>query len=328
MKAIEARGLVRTFGDVVAVNGVTFEVEQGEIFGFLGPNGAGKTTTINMLCTLLRPTAGTALVAGHDVRTEPAAVRRSIGLVFQDPSLDEQLTAWENLRFHAMLYDVSRRDFERRAQELLEMVELADRAHDLVRTFSGGMKRRLEIARGLLHVPRVLFLDEPTLGLDPQTRRHIWDYILRLREKENITIFLTTHYMDEAEHADRIAIIDHGQIIALDTPDNLKAMVGGDVIQVRTNNPEQAVKRLRAAFGVDSRVVDGMVVVEMPHGERMVPQVVQVLANGTPSVEVQTIALRRPTLEDVFIKLTGRAMRDEEADSVERMRVFARSRRR
>ncbi len=326
--AIEAKGLVRKFGDLVAVKGVTFEVHQGEIFGFLGPNGAGKTTTINMLCTLLRPTEGTARVAGHDVRTEQAAVRRSIGLVFQDPSLDEQLTAWENLRFHAMLYDMNRRDFERRARELLEMVELADRAHDLVRTFSGGMKRRLEIARGLLHLPRVLFLDEPTLGLDPQTRRHIWEYVLRLRERENVTIFLTTHYMDEAEIADRIAIIDHGEIVALDTPDNLKAMVGGDVIQLRTDNNDLAVKRLQEAFQVQPRIVNGMVVVEMPRGETMVPQIVQALANSGTPVRVESIALRKPTLEDVFIKLTGRAMRDEEADAVDRMRTFMRARQR
>lgn len=328
MKAIEARNLVRKFGDLVAVKGVSFEVEQGEIFGFLGPNGAGKTTTISMLCTLLRPTEGTAIVAGYDVRTQPREVRRSIGLVFQDPSLDEQLTAWENLRFHAMLYDVNRHDFERRAKELLAMVDLADRAHDLVRTFSGGMKRRLEIARGLLHVPRILFLDEPTLGLDPQTRRHIWEYVLRLRDTENITIFLTTHYMDEAEHADRIAIIDHGQIVALDTPDNLKAMVGGDVIQIRTDDNARAVERLRAAFRVAPRVVDGMVLVEMPHGEAMIPQIVQALNNSDRPVTVQSISLRRPTLEDVFIKLTGRAIRDEEADSVERMRMRVRAWRR
>ena len=328
MKAIEARDLVRRFGDLIAVNGVTFDVEQGEIFGFLGPNGAGKTTTITMLCTLLRPTAGTARVAGYDVCTQPAAVRRSIGLVFQDPSLDEQLTAWENLRFHAMLYGMQRSDFERRAQELLAMVELADRTHDLVRTFSGGMKRRLEIVRGLLHVPRVLFLDEPTLGLDPQTRRHIWDYIFRLREKENVTIFLTTHYMEEAEHADRIAIIDHGRIIALDTPENLKATVGGDVIHVHTSDPTRAVERLRTRLQVEPRVVDGVVMVELPQGERMVPQVVQVLSNGDPPLEVQSISLRRPTLEDVFIKLTGRAIRDEEADSMARMRMAVRSRRR
>ncbi len=227
-----------------------------------------------------------------------------------------------------MLYGMQRSDFERRAQELLAMVELADRTHDLVRTFSGGMKRRLEIVRGLLHVPRVLFLDEPTLGLDPQTRRHIWDYIFRLREKENVTIFLTTHYMEEAEHADRIAIIDHGRIIALDTPENLKATVGGDVIHVRTSDPTRAVERLRTRLQVEPRVVDGVVMVELPQGERMVPQVVQVLSNGDPPLEVQSISLRRPTLEDVFIKLTGRAIRDEGADSMARMRMAVRSRRR
>jgi len=326
MKAIEAQGLIRKFGDLVAVKGVTFSVEQGEVFGFLGPNGAGKTTTINMLCTLLRPTEGTALVAGHDIRRDPDAVRRSIGLVFQDPSLDDQLTAMENLRFHAMLYDMPRDLFNQRAPALLELVELADRADSLVRTFSGGMKRRLEMARGLLHQPRVLFLDEPTLGLDPQTRRHIWEYVIRLREQEGTTIFLTTHYMEEAEIADRIAIIDHGEIVALDSPDNLKAMVGGDVITLRTSDNAGAVQRLQAAFNVEVRQVNGDLVLELPRGDQAIPRLVQVLSNGTgPAIEVQSINLRRPTLEDVFIRLTGRTIREEESSTVERMRLRTRA---
>ncbi len=326
MKAIEAQGLVRKFGDLVAVKGVTFDVEQGEIFGFLGPNGAGKTTTINMLCTLLRPTEGTALVAGHDIRRDPDAVRRSIGLVFQDPSLDDQLTAMENLRFHAMLYGMPRDLFNQRAPALLELVELADRADSLVRTFSGGMKRRLEMARGLLHQPRVLFLDEPTLGLDPQTRRHIWEYVIRLREQEGTTIFLTTHYMEEAEIADRIAIIDHGEIVALDSPDNLKAMVGGDVITLRTSDNAGAAQRLQAAFDVEVRQVNGDLVLELPRGDQAIPRLVQVLSNGTgPTIEVQSINLRRPTLEDVFIRLTGRTIREEESSTVERMRLRTRA---
>ncbi|MFQ5856467.1 MAG: ATP-binding cassette domain-containing protein [Anaerolineae bacterium] len=325
MKAIESNGLVRKFGDLVAVGGVSFEVDQGEIFGFLGPNGAGKTTTINMLCTLLRPTAGTATVNGYDVARQPDEVRQSIGLVFQDPSLDDQLTAMENLRFHALLYDVPRDVFQRRASEVLELADLTGRADSLVQTFSGGMKRRLEIARGLLHHPRVLFLDEPTLGLDPQTRRHIWEYVLALREREGVTIFLTTHYMDEAEHADRIAIIDHGKIVALDTPEALKGMVGGDVIRLRTSNDELATLRLQEALATEVRHDGQALILEVPQGDRAIPQVIQVLADGSgPAVDVLSINLRRPTLEDVFIKLTGRAIRDEEGDAKDRMRLHSR----
>jgi ABC-2 type transport system ATP-binding protein len=325
MKAIEANALVRKFGDLVAVDGVSFDVEQGEIFGFLGPNGAGKTTTINMLCTLLRPTAGTATVNGYDIARQPDDVRQSIGLVFQDPSLDDQLTAMENLRFHAMLYDVPRDVFQRRAPEVLELAELTDRANSLVQTFSGGMKRRLEIARGLLHRPRVLFLDEPTLGLDPQTRRHIWEYVLALRDREGVTIFLTTHYMDEAEHADRIAIIDHGQIVALDTPEALKELVGGDVIRLRTSNDDLAAVRLRESLATEPRHDGKALILEMPHGDQAVPQVVQILTNGTgPAIDVSSINLRRPTLEDVFIKLTGHAIREEEGSVKDRMRLHSR----
>ncbi len=326
MKAIEADGLVRKFGDLVAVDSVTFDVEQGEIFGFLGPNGAGKTTTINMLCTLLRPTAGTATVNGYDVARQPNEVRQSIGLVFQDPSLDDQLTAMENLRFHALLYDVPRDVFARRAPEVLTLAELTDRANSLVRTFSGGMKRRLEIARGLLHHPRVLFLDEPTLGLDPQTRRHIWEYVLALREREGVTIFLTTHYMEEAEHTDRIAIIDHGKIVALDTPEALKSLVGGDVIRLRTSNDEMAAARLRETLSTEPRHDGQALILEIPHGDQAIPQVIQMLSNGAgPAIDVFSINLRRPTLEDVFIKLTGHAIREEEGGVKDRMRVHARA---
>jgi ABC-2 type transport system ATP-binding protein len=247
--AVEVEGLVRKFGDLVAVNGVTFNVDRGEVFGFLGPNGAGKTTTINMLCTLLTPTAGKATVDGFDVVKHKREVRQRIGLVFQDPSLDDRLTANENLDFHAVVYAVPPSIRESRKRELLEMVDLLDRADDLVITFSGGMKRRLEIARGLLHHPRVLFLDEPTIGLDPQTRRYIWDYIKDLRRREEITIFLTTHYMEEAEHCDRIAIIDHGNIIAMDTPENLKNMVGGDVIRMKTEDDARAEELLKERSG-------------------------------------------------------------------------------
>jgi ABC-2 type transport system ATP-binding protein len=245
--AVEARRLVRKFGDFVAVAGVEFEVRQGEVFGFLGPNGAGKSTTINMLCTMMRPSSGTAVINGHDVVARPDLVRQSIGIIFQDASLDDRLTGLENLRFHAMLYDIPRETFAARSKELLAMVDLADKAGEQVRTYSGGMKRRLEIARGLLHHPKVLFLDEPTIGLDPQTRRHIWQYLMKLRLQEGVTMFMTTHYMEEAEHCDRIAVIDHGTIVALDTPENLKQLVGGDIISVRTSDNQRAAARLKAA---------------------------------------------------------------------------------
>lgn len=322
MNAIETEGLTRRFGDFVAVREVSFAVREGELFAFLGPNGAGKTTTINMLCTLLRPTAGTARVGGHDIVREPDAVRRRIGLVFQDPSLDDRLTAWQNLWFHAMLYDVPRRVFEERARRLLDLVELTDHAHQEVGTFSGGMKRRLELARGLLHEPKVLFLDEPTLGLDPQTRRHIWDYILRLRDSEGTTVFFTTHYMDEAERADRIAIIDHGRIIALDTPENLKATIGGDVILMRTSDDARAAARLQEALGLEPRVTREGVLIEAARGDQMIPRLLEAFRDSAePPLIVHSISLRRPSLEDVFIKLTGRAIREEEASSLDRMRL-------
>jgi len=231
--AIEVNDLVRRFGQFAAVDHLSFRVQPGEVFGFLGPNGAGKSTTIKMLCTLLRPTEGEARVNGFDVAREPARVRESIGIIFQDYSLDDRITAEENLRFHSMIYHVPRTVRAARIAQMLEIVNLADRAGDKVRQFSGGMKRRLEIARGLLHHPTVLFLDEPTVGLDPQTRQNIWAHIHELRKREGITVFMTTHYMDEAENCDRIGIMDHARLIALDTPDALKAAMGGDVVRQR-----------------------------------------------------------------------------------------------
>jgi ABC-2 type transport system ATP-binding protein len=226
--AIEVTDLVKTYGDVEAVRGVSLAVPRGEVFGFLGPNGAGKSTTINMLCTLTRPTSGSARVSGFDVVTQRDDVRRHIGLVFQDPTLDGYLTAEQNLRLHAELYGIDPGVIEARMGQMLEMVDLADRRSQPVMTFSGGMRRRLEIARGLMHSPRVLFLDEPTIGLDPQTRGSIWRYIRALQEAEGTTIFMTTHYMEEAEFCDRIAIMDRGEIVVLDTPEALKASIGAD----------------------------------------------------------------------------------------------------
>ena len=248
---IDVRKLRKSFGEVEAVGGVSFEVAPGEVFGFLGPNGAGKTTTINMLCTLARPTGGQAFVAGHDVARERDAVRRNIGLVFQDPTLDGYLTAAQNLELHAELYGVEPRAVAPRMRQVLEMVGLWERRDAPVATFSGGMRRRLEIARGLLHAPRVLFLDEPTIGLDPQTRSSIWSYIRELQERERTTIFMTTHYMDEAEFCDRIAIMDRGEIVALDTPAELKARVGADRVQIQTGDDAAALEALRERFGIE-----------------------------------------------------------------------------
>jgi len=302
---IDVRDLRRTFGAIHAVKTVSFDVTEGEVFGFLGPNGAGKTTTISMLCTLLRPSAGAATVNGFDVANERSDVRRSIGLVFQQTTLDDALTAEQNLRFHAFAYGVSADVRERRLRELLTMVELWDRRADRVRTFSGGMKRRLEIARGLLHHPRVLFLDEPTLGLDPQTRRRIWEYLGELREREGLTIFMTTHYMDEAEQCDRIAIIDHGQIVALDTPAGLKGAVGGDLITIDTPNPEAAATELRDRFGLKAILAAGTISFQVQGGETFLPDFIR--SFGRP---IAAIGLRRPTLDDVFLHLTGREIRD------------------
>jgi ABC-2 type transport system ATP-binding protein len=312
---ISVEGLSKHFGKIVAVDRVSFTVRPGEIFGFLGPNGAGKTTTINMLCTLMTPSAGTARVNGFDVARERSDVRRSIGLVFQQTTLDEYLSADQNLRFHAYAYAIPADVRERRMTELMAMVDLADRRKGSVRTYSGGMKRRLEIARGLLHHPRVLFLDEPTLGLDPQTRRHIWDYLLRLREQEGLTIFLTTHYMDEAEFSDRIAVIDHGKIVGLDTPDQLKRDVGGDLVSLRTSDSSAAAAEITARYGVEAEVRDDTVSFTVPNGEEFLPEFVKSF-----SYPLQSISVRRPTLDDVFLHLTGREIRDSELDAAEQLR--------
>jgi ABC-2 type transport system ATP-binding protein len=304
---IAVSGLVKRYGEVDAVRGIDFSVERGETFGFLGPNGAGKSTTIKILCTLANATAGTAMVNGHDTARDRDEVRRNIGLVFQDTTLDTYLTAEQNLRFHAEMYGVPKAAVAPRMRQVLDMVGLWDRKDSLVSTFSGGMQRRLEIARGLLHAPHVLFLDEPTVGLDPQTRSSIWAYINDLKRREDITIFLTTHYMDEAEHCDRIAIIDHGKIVAIDTPEALKASVGKDRVQIHTANDPETIAEIGRVFGIDAAVHEGAVTFAVASGEQFVPRLFSEL-----SVPIRSVSVSRPSLDDVFMSYTGTTIRDAE----------------
>jgi ABC-2 type transport system ATP-binding protein len=313
--AVSVDGLVKRFGDLEAVRGIDLTIESGETFGFLGPNGAGKSTTISMLCTLVTPSGGSAQVAGFDVVTERSEVRRNIGLVFQDTTLDGYLSAERNLRLHAELYGMPRAGVDARLRQVMDMVGLWDRRASKVNTFSGGMKRRLEIARGLMHSPRVLFLDEPTVGLDPQTRSSIWSYIRELKQAEDITIFLTTHYMDEAEYCDRIAIMDHGQIIALDTPEALKASVGKDRVQIHTDDDAAAIAALEAQFGLAAKVVEGAVTFAVESGEQFVPK----LFAEFP-LPIRSVNVSRPTLDDVFMSYTGSTIRDAETTSGQRGR--------
>lgn len=300
--------LTKSYGKLVAVDHIDLQVTEGEIFGFLGPNGAGKTTTIHMLCTLTTPTGGRALVAGFDVQKQQNRVRQSIGLVFQEPTLDENLTAYENLVFHGMIYGLSGRFLAVRIREAMNLALLWDRRNDLVKTFSGGMKRRLEIARGLVHLPRVLFLDEPTIGLDPQTRQHIWDYIRRTKQETGTTIFMTTHYMDEAENCDRIAIIDHGRIIACDTPENLKRTVRGDVVEIVSNNSEILARLLQEKFALQAEISDAGLRFEVEHADALLPVLLQQAEEGL----IRKVNFSQPTLDDVFLKLTGKTIREEE----------------
>ena len=289
------------------MRGVSFNVEPGEVFGFLGPNGAGKSTTINVLCTLAEPTSGAARVNGFDVVSRRDDVRRNIGLVFQDPTLDVRMTAAQNLWFHAELYGIDPGVIPARMDQMLEMVGLADRRDQPVMTFSGGMKRRLEIARGLMHSPRVLFLDEPTIGLDPQTRSSIWRYIRALQETEGTTIFMTTHYMDEAEFCDRIAIMDRGEIVVLDTPEALKASVGADRVVLGTDDDEAALAALQEGFGIEATVAEGAVTFHIENGEAFVPRLF-----AEPDISITSVAVSRPTLDDVFMSYTGTTIRDAE----------------
>ena len=321
MDAIRVDGLVKTFDGFTAVDRISFAVDEGELFGLLGPNGAGKTTTINMLATLLRPTSGTAAVAGFDVARDRDAVRKSIGIVFQEPALDGRLTGRENLEFHTMMYGLGKTERHRRIDEVLALVELTDKAATLVEKYSGGMKRRLEIARGLTHRPKVLFLDEPTLGLDAQTRRHIWDYVRKLNKEGGVTIILTTHYMEEADFlCDRVAIMDHGRFVALDTPARLKDTLGGDVVSLELEGDSAGfLEDLgRLDWIKRSKFHEGVLSLTMDRGERRIPELV-VLAQRR-GVTVHCVQLRKPSLEDVFLHFTGRTIREQEASQSERNR--------
>jgi len=315
MSAIEVRQLTKQFGKLTAVNNISFSVKKGEIFGFLGPNGAGKTTTINILTTLLKPTSGQAEVNGYDVIKQKEKVRASIGLIFQEPSLDDNLTAYENLKFHSWLYGVDKKTQSQRIPAMLQMVGLTDRQKNVVGTFSGGMKRRLEIARGLVHHPKVLFLDEPTIGLDPQTRNHIWQYVLKLREREQITMFMTTHYMDEAEYCDRVAIIDEGKIIALDSVDNLKKTIGGDVIIIKTKDNQRAQQEIKNKWQLEAQQKDDSLMINKQDGGQFIPALFQEL-----SVEIVNVFIRKPTLNDVYLKLTGKEIREERASAKDKFK--------
>ena len=302
---IEVKNLTKVFGNLTAVDGISFEIDRGEVFGLLGPNGAGKTTTLFMLATLLKPTSGAAIINNYDTIKNPHQVRKSIGVVFQDPSSDDKLTGYENLWLHAMMYDVPKEIREERISEVLELVDLTDRKNDRVKKYSGGMRRRLEIARGLLHKPKILFLDEPTLGLDPQSREKIWEYIEKVVKEETVTIILTTHYMEEADRlCDKIAIIDFGKIVVLDNPKNLKKIIGGEIIKFKIKNPSiESVRRL--SFVKEVKRLDDSVVVTVSNADKNLQQILKVIG------KVESVELHAPTLNDVFLHYTGREIREE-----------------
>ncbi|MBI2543468.1 MAG: ATP-binding cassette domain-containing protein [Candidatus Aenigmarchaeota archaeon] len=320
MNAIEINNLTKKFNGFTAVDNVKLEIGEGEIFGLLGPNGAGKTTTISMLSTILKPTSGSATVCGYDVNGEMDMVRKSIGMVFQDPSLDDELTGRENLDFHGRLYGMNSEFRKERIDEVLKLVELESKADNLVKTYSGGMKRRLEIARGLMHFPKVLFLDEPTLGLDPQTRRNLWEYIKTINEQQKVTIILTTHYMDEADFlCNRIGIIDRGKIIALDTPDKLKEVLGGDIITLDVSQPERLKEMLeKMEYIKEINIFNKKLNIVADNGSKIIPKLIEIAREN--EITVDSVVLKRPSLEDVFIHYTGRTIRDEEGDGKDLIR--------
>jgi ABC-2 type transport system ATP-binding protein len=300
--------LTKRYGDLLAVDSLNLSIEEGEIFGLVGPNGAGKTTTLSMLATLLKPTSGTGRVNGYDILSHPADVRRSIGIVFQDPSSDDVLTGRENLYLHALMFGVPKDERRKRIDYVLNLVDLQDRANDVVKKYSGGMRRRLELARGLLHNPRILFLDEPTLGLDPQTREHIWAYIENLVKSERVSVIITTHYMDEADRlCNRVAIIDHGKVSALDSPGALKSKVGGEIIKLRVRSPN--IERLKGLDYVLSIDQSGSTLRLTVKDASVHLQEILGMVGAVDSVEVRTA-----TLNDVFLHYTGREIREESGE--------------
>lgn len=322
MSMITVYNLSHQYDGNPVVHNVSFAVEKGEIFGLLGPNGAGKSTIVNILITLLKNKAGTVLIDGLDLKEKQDLIRRRLGVIFQDPSLDERLTAYENLYFHARLYHVPRRRMKERIEEVLHRVDLCARRHDPVSKFSGGMKRRLEIARGILHEPAILFLDEPTRGLDPQNRRRIWDDINELRQRDKLTVFLTTHSMAEAETCDRIAIVDRGRMIASDTPAHLKKRVGGDLIVLRTDDNVGVRRVIQEGFQVEVLLEQDALKIAGADSAAFLPRLFDAC-----SAKIIAVDVKKPTLEDVFIKLTGREIRDTEAGAGERLKNMVRTRR-
>jgi daunorubicin resistance ABC transporter ATP-binding subunit len=306
--AIEMIDLTRRFGTFTAVDHLSLEVERGEIFGLLGPNGSGKTTTINMLSGLSVPTSGEVRVMGYEVRRHAREVRRLLGAVPQETALYEELSAWANMEFHADLFGIPRQEKKERITTMLQVVQLLDRKASRVATFSGGMKRRLALARALLHDPQLIYLDEPTLGVDIQARRAIWDYILALRDQGK-TVLITTNYLEEAQAlCERLAIIDHGKLVALDTPEHLKQTYGGSVVEIETARPATAVEELRALSGVKEVTQEGShLTVTTEVGHNVVPQIINLVSQGN---ELRDLAVREPTLDEIFLRLTGTALRD------------------
>lgn len=323
MPIIAVENLTKRFGNITAVDSISFEVEKGTIFGFLGPNGAGKTTTINILCTLLSPTSGKASIDGYDCMKESSEVRREIGIVFQDNTLDKELTAYENMLFHSYLYNVPKNERKGRIDDALNFVGLYERKDDTVKKFSGGMKRRLEVARSIIHQPKVLFLDEPTLGLDPQSRSNLWEFISDLPKRHGVTIFMTTHYMEEAEICSRIAIIDNGKLIVQGSPDDLKKMIGGDVIYLKTTDNTKAIDKIKEDMSLNADEKNGEIFLSASRGDACIPRLISVLADMVISVRLQ-----RPTLNDVFLKLTGKAIRTETVSGGDDLKESIRSYRR
>jgi len=322
MYVIETENLTKRYNGTNVVDNLTLRVEEGEIFGLLGPNGAGKTTTLLMLTTLRPPTSGTAKVNSFDVVRQPDQVRKSIGIVFQDPSSDDILSGYENLKLHGMIYDMPDELREKRIEEVLALVDLTERRNDLVKKYSGGMRRRLELARGLMHHPKILFLDEPTLGLDPQSREHIWEYIEKLAKEERVTIVITTHYMDEADRlCDRLAIIDSGDVVVLGSPKRLKKDLGGDIVRLKRKNLSiKALKHLDYVKKVSK--CDGEVCLTVKDANKHLQEILEAVG------KVESVEIRSPTLNDVFLHYTGRAMREESPEGgwAERM-MHERSRR-